>query len=119
MRQRGLALAAFFFIAGSVLLNGSVSAAETVKGEVVDLACYMGHGASGSGHQSCAQKCMDSGLPVGIKTTDGLVIAIGSEHSTANSSLRALAGKNVSAEGAVSSRDGVKMIAIQKVTAEE
>jgi hypothetical protein len=91
-------------------------AAQTVTGEVVDLACYLGHGARGAAHRDCAEKCIASGLPVGIKTADALYLVIGSEHSSANSQLASLAAKQVTAEGTVTERDGVRLLAIKKVT---
>lgn len=97
--------------------GGDEGKAQTITGEVVDLACYLDHGAIGAGHQECAQKCISSGLPVGIKTADTLYLAIGSEHGPANSVLASLAAKQVTAEGTVTEKDGVHLIAIKKVTA--
>ena len=92
---------------------------QTVTGEVVDLACYLDHGASGAGHKDCAQKCIASGLPVGIKSGDEIYVAIGGEHGPANAALAPLAAKQVVAEGMVTERDGVHLIAIKKVAAKE
>lgn len=99
--------------------EGHAGAAQTVRGEVVDLACYLGEGAMGPGHRECAEKCIASGLPVGIKTADGLYVAMGSEHGPANETLAPLAAKQVIAEGVVSERDGVHLIAIKKVSVQE
>ncbi|MBI3333215.1 MAG: hypothetical protein HYZ93_03910 [Candidatus Omnitrophica bacterium] len=92
---------------------------QKVTGEVVDLACYLSEGAAGPGHRECAEKCIRSGLPVGIKSGDQLYVAIGSEHGPANAALAPLAAKQVVAEGVVSERNGVHLIAIQKVTVKE
>lgn len=92
---------------------------QTVTGEVVDLACYLGHGASGAGHRDCAQKCISSGLPVGIKSGDTLYLAVGSEHGTANAALASLAAQQVTVEGEVTERDGVHLIALKKVIAKK
>lgn len=89
---------------------------QTITGEVVDLACYLGHGASGAGHKECAQKCIASGLPVGIKSGDTIYLAVGSAHAPANQELASLAAQQVTVEGEVSERDGVHLIAIKKVT---
>ncbi len=86
-----------------------------VRGEVVDLACYLGEGASGAGHKACAQKCISSGLPVGIKSGDKIYLAVGSEHGPANSALASLAAQEVTAEGVGTERDGIHLIAIKKV----
>lgn len=97
--------------------GGDQPAVQTITGEVVDLACYLDHGAVGAGHAGCAQKCINSGLPVGIKSGDTLYLAVGNEHGTANAALAPLASQQVTVEGTVKERDGVHLIAIKKVTA--
>ncbi len=90
--------------------------AQTITGEVVDLACYLGHGELGPGHRDCAQKCIASGLPVGIKSKDELYLVVGTEHNPANKTLASLAAKKVTAEGTVTEKDGMHLIAVKKVT---
>lgn len=116
---------------GSVWATGQAAAEEghaghehaggtqTIRGEVVDLACYLGEGARGPGHRECAEMCINSGLPVGIKTADRLYLVIGSEHGVANKALASLAAKTVEAEGKVTERDGVHLLALRKVTVKE
>jgi len=105
------------FAAASAWAHEEASGTQTITGEVVDLACYLDHGGAGAGHAGCAQKCIASGLPVGIKSGDTLYLAVGSEHGTANAALASLASKQVTVEGTVKERDGVHLIAIKKVTA--
>lgn len=38
----------------------------TIKGEIVDLACYLGEGEKGASHKQCAIKCAKAGTPIGI-----------------------------------------------------
>lgn len=38
----------------------------TIKGEIVDLACYLGEGEKGASHKQCAIKCAKKGIPIGI-----------------------------------------------------
>ncbi len=94
----------------------SMAGTQTVTGEVVDLACYLGHGARGASHEECGEKCITSGLPVGIKTADTLYLVIASDHTPANKTLASLIAKDVVAEGEVSERDGVHLLALKKVT---
>ena len=94
-------------------------ATQVVSGEVVDLACYLAEGLKGPGHRDCAQKCITSGLPVGILSGDKVYLAMGSEHGPANKTLAPLAAKNVTVEGTVTERDGVHLLAIKKVTVNE
>ena len=112
----------FFLLMGYSVSARAVEGAtatlpHTIRGEVVDLACYLTEGAQGVAHSDCAQKCITSGLPVGIKTADNKIyLAISGEHGPANATLAPLAGKQVEAEGTVSEKDGVSLIAIKKVT---
>ncbi|MDQ6622400.1 MAG: hypothetical protein M3Y86_02795 [Verrucomicrobiota bacterium] len=88
------------------------SAGETKKitGEVVDMACYVDHGATGEKHADCAKKCIESGLPVGLKTADGKTYLLIGEHKPLNAELAQYAAKTITVEGKVVSRDGVNMI---------
>lgn len=82
----------------------------TVKGEILDMACYLDHGASGEKHAKCAAKCIESGMPVGIKTADGKVYFIIGEHKPMNKELVEYAGKEVTLKGKVTARDGINLL---------
>ncbi len=82
----------------------------TVKGEIIDLACYTDHGASGEKHAGCAKKCISSGLPVGIKTEDGKVYTVIGSHKPMNQELAEYAGKTVTLKGKAVTRDGVNLL---------
>ena len=96
-----------------------IASAAMVTGEVVDVTCYVAHSASGESHAGCGQKCISSGMPVAIKAQDGMYLAVGDEHGTANSQLAALAGKQVTVEGDIAERDGMKLITIKKVNSQK
>lgn len=83
---------------------------KKITGEVVDMACYIDHSATGEKHIDCAKKCIASGLPVGLKTDDGKTYLIIGEHKPLNSELVQFGGKKITVEGKVTSRDGVNMI---------
>ncbi len=82
----------------------------TVKGEVLDMACYLDHNATGEKHADCAKKCINSGLPVGIKGDDGKTYLLIGEHKPLNSELAEYAGKSIAVKGKLSSRDRINMI---------
>ncbi len=82
----------------------------TVKGEVLDMACYIDHNATGEKHTDCAKKCINSGLPVGIKSDDGKTYLLIGEHKPLNSELAEYAGKSIAVKGKLSSRDRINMI---------
>jgi hypothetical protein len=82
----------------------------TVTGEVLDMACYLDHGAQGAKHADCAQTCISSGLPVGIKSTDGKVYLLIGEHKPANEKLAQYAAKTITVKGKLATRDGINLL---------
>ena len=89
---------------------GQAAAPTKVTGEVVDMACYLDHGAQGAKHAACAAKCISSGLPVGLKTADGTVYIVIGAHKPINDELAAYAGKTVTIQGKVADRDGMHLL---------
>ena len=87
-----------------------MAALTTVKGEVIDMVCYLDHGATGAKHADCAKMCIDNGLPVGLKSEDGKVYLIVGEHKTLNKELSQYAAKTISVRGKLVSRDGIQML---------
>lgn len=84
----------------------------TVTGEILDMACYIDHGATGDGHRECAETCIRSGLPVGIKSAaDGKTYLLIGDHKPLNDQLAELAAKTVTVRGKLVERDGFRMLA--------
>jgi hypothetical protein len=84
---------------------------QTIKGEVVDMMCYLDHGAKGEKHKGCAAKCIGSGGPVGLLTADDQLYLVIGDHKPINKELAAKAAQTVTLKGKVVERNGVKMIA--------
>jgi hypothetical protein len=82
----------------------------TITGEVVDMACYLDHGATGAKHAECAKTCIESGLPVGIKASDGKTYLLIGEHKPLNKELAAYAAKTITVKGKLATRDGFNLI---------
>lgn len=82
----------------------------TVTGEVLDMACYTDHGAHGAKHAACARMCIENGLPVGLKGTNGVTYLLIGEHKPANAELAEYAAKTITVQGKFVSRDGINMI---------
>jgi hypothetical protein len=82
----------------------------TVTGEVLDMACYLDHGARGEKHAGCAQKCIASGLPVGLKAADGTTYLLIGAHQPANPELANYAAKTITVKGKLVSRDGINLL---------
>lgn len=91
-------------------------ASVSVKGEIVDMVCYLDHGATGAKHAECAKTCITSGLPVGLKAEDGKLYLLVGEHKPINSSLADLAAKTVTVKGKLVSRGGISMIENAEIT---
>ena len=83
---------------------------QKITGEVVDMACYVDHKATGEKDTDCAKKCIASGLPVGLKADDGKTYVLIGEDKPMNSELAQYAAKKITVEGDVMSRDGINMI---------
>jgi hypothetical protein len=83
---------------------------QTIKGEIVDLMCYLDHGAKGEKHKGCAKKCIESGGPVGLLTADDQLYLVIGDHQPMNKELSAKAAQTVTLKGKVVERNGMKMI---------
>jgi hypothetical protein len=104
--------AALVLAAGLLTLVPRVRAADTktVTGEVVDLMCYLDHGAKGEKHAGCAETCIKSGGPVGLLTKDDRLYVIIGDHKPINDMLASHAAKTITLKGKVVERNGMKMI---------
>jgi hypothetical protein len=91
--------------------HGDDGGLVTVKGEVLDMGCYLDHGAKGEKHAACAKTCIESGLPVGIKGNDGKTYLLIGDHKPLNKELAEYAGKTITVKGKHVERDGIHMIA--------
>lgn len=93
----------------SLAAEESPAQAKTITGEVVDLMCYLDHGAKGEKHKGCAEKCIKSGGPVGLLSGEDLYLVIG-EHKPMNDELASKAAQTVTLKGKVVEKNGMKMI---------
>ena len=82
----------------------------TVTGEVLDLGCFIDHGAKGEKHADCAKKCIASGLPVGLQDKDGKVFLLIGDHKPMNAELAEHAAKTITVKGKLVQREGLSMI---------
>ena len=82
---------------------------KSIRGEVVDLMCYLDHGARGEKHRGCATTCIKNGGPVGLLSEGQLYLVIG-EHKPMNAELAPKAAQIVTLKGKVVERNGMKMI---------
>jgi len=100
---------------------GTARAAEsadvTLTGEVLDLACYVAHGAKGPEHAGCAAKCAAMGQPIGLAASDGKVYVLVADHadSAPFTKAKSMAGKKVEIKGEVASKDGINALTVHAV----
>ena len=85
------------------------SAPKEVTGEVVDLMCYIDHGAMGEKHAACASKCVKGGGPVGIVENGKAYLVVG-EHQPINDQLAYSCGKTITLKGKVAERGGIALL---------
>jgi sugar lactone lactonase YvrE len=111
----GLLAALIIGTAGFAQLNKQT---KTIKGEVVDLWCYMDHGAHGEKHKACAVACAKLGNPIGIVDAEGNVyVAVGSElHQPDRDRLIEKMAQHVTVTGTVISRGGLKMLYVKSIS---
>ena len=88
-----------------------------LSGEVVDLACYIGHGAKGPDHQKCALKCAQMGQPMGLLSSEGKLYLLVADHADADpfNKARNLAGAQVEIRGEPMEKDGVSILTVHDV----
>jgi len=86
---------------------------ETVKGELVDQACYMKDKKNvGASHKECADSCAKKGQPVAIVTAEGKVYQVtGALAADNNAKLAPHMAHTVEITGDVTEKDGNMMIA--------
>ena len=107
------------FTAFSLSSFGQDKATTTVKGELLDMDCYMASGAHGNDHKSCADMCITGGAPMGVLTADGKVYLLVAGHKTKGpyDELKKHAGEEVTVTGTSTEKDGIKGIVVTEVKA--
>jgi len=97
--------------------GGQGDKATTIQGELVDLGCYLSMGAKGADHRSCAEKCINSGMPMGVLTSDGALYLLTENHDNLDpfNSAKQMAADQVSVTGPISERNGMKSIEVKEI----
>jgi hypothetical protein len=103
--------------------NADAAAPKRVKvsGEIVDTWCYITEimYALGSAHHRCAIWCAVGGIPVSLKGNDGNTYMVlkmeGDGTNVANPAVLKIQSHEVSVEGDLYERDGVKYLIVTQV----
>ena len=108
-----------------MLIAGNADAAAPkrvkVSGEIVDTWCYITEimYALGSAHHRCAIWCAVGGIPVSLKGNDGNTYMVlkmeGDGTNVANPAVLKIQSHEVSVEGDLYERDGVKYLIVTQV----
>ena len=87
----------------------------TVTGEIVDLACYLDHGARGMKHQQCALTCLKNGEPMGLLTSEGKVYLLMADHQNGVpfNDAKADAALQVQVTGPVAEKAGITGLTVE------
>jgi uncharacterized membrane protein len=108
MRVRAAVVAILF----AVSATAAFAAPATVKGEIVDQACYTKDKANrGDSHKDCGTSCAKKGGPLALVTSAGEVYTITGDY-TANKNAKLVEhfAHTVEVSGEVSEKDGKKLI---------
>jgi hypothetical protein len=100
--------------------QGDKTGEVTLRGEILDMYCFMKHPENGQGpdHAKCAANCIQKGLPVGFLSEDGTVyLIIGKDHDSVNEMVVEYAGKQAMLTGTVVEHHGVKAIELESIAA--
>ena len=100
------AMMAFAVAAGS---DDAAPSVTTLRGEVVDLHCYITRGARGASHAGCANACIGRGVTPGFVAEDGRVFLLLAEKPfPVKEAVAGLAGETVKVTGSIVERDGMR-----------
>lgn len=91
---------------------------STIKGEVIDLNCYLEDGAKATGdsHKDCAVMCAKAGAPLAILTSDGeIYIPVVSMGKNPNDKLMDFIAQQVEVTGKILQQGTQKGIKIESV----
>jgi hypothetical protein len=117
-----IALTAATIVAGRAVAQEAKSekAAATPKvqswtGEVVDMGCYVGHGAKGEKHKDCGTKCVANGMPMGLLTKEGKLYLLTMNHDSPDpyNQCKDWVSQTVEVSGTMATRAGVSAIDVQ------
>jgi hypothetical protein len=115
------ALVALMLVAVNAMAAGqpakAVAKKLAVKGEIVDLGCYLDHGARGADHKGCATKCIANGMPFGLLTAEGKLYLLTMNHDNPDpfNQCKDMAAQTVVVTGTVLQRNGVMAVDVADV----
>ena len=114
-------LAALSFAAAVIADAKEMKAAKpvTLRGELVDMGCYVSHQGMGEKHKGCATKCVAGGMPMGLLTADKKLYVLTLNHDNADpyNQAKEMMAAMVEITGMVSERGGARIIDVTELKA--
>ena len=103
--------------------HGAGGMAMTVKGELVDMACYMAHAGKGKKHAECGKMCVKNGSPLGLVTQDGKTYLLVEDHSSSKAKkpyaqAKEMVADTVTVKGDMYARGGLQALVVESVSKE-
>lgn len=88
----------------------------TVEGDILDLACYLGHDGKGEKHAKCARECVLGGAPAGIVDPSGKMYLLVEDHSNRKpyGEMKKLAGERAKVTGRLVERNGLSALVVSE-----
>jgi hypothetical protein len=108
---------ALLVLSGVVAFGQPKGDKVTVKGEVVDLWCYLEGGDRGADHKKCGTACAKAGNPIGLVTEkDEVYVMMGiKDHQPGKDVLIEKMAETVTVEGTLVKKGGVQVIYVSAV----
>ena len=107
---------------GTVVGSGWASAQPkgervTVKGEVVEMWCYLEAGDRGAAKKACATECAKAGNPIALIDTNGILYVTAGlkSHQAAQELLLNKMSEQVTVSGTLVRKAGIRMLYIESV----
>ena len=96
--------------------HAAAGPAQTISGEIVDMACYMSGEERGPKHAKCAGMCVTGGAPMGLLTKDGTLYLVVADHADEKpyEAAKKLAGGGATLTGTVTKKGGVQALIVDK-----
>lgn len=95
----------------------AAEAGKTVSltGEVVDMACYMGHEGKGKKHADCAKMCAVGGVPIGLLVDGKTLYLLVEDHDDKKpyDEAKKKAGETATVKGKLVKRGGLSALIVQ------
>jgi hypothetical protein len=87
---------------------------KAMKCEVVDVACYIGKGAKGEGHQACAAKCISGGGELALLYKGKLYIPVDKNYHSVRDQFVTKGGEMVKVTGKTVSKGGLNYLVVSE-----